>query len=84
MSSNTTQFEVTIPTELFERLGQYVSDENRNQFIVDVIDQELRRLKIEKALNDPEWSWASEKYPELDTVEGVNQYLGYLRGHRRI
>jgi len=51
----------------------------RNQFIVELIEREVKRLKLMKALEISFGAWSDEDHPDLMTVEDVDRYVRRLR-----
>lgn len=70
---------VTFPLSLLEELRAYIPKQERNQFIVETIEKELRRLQLQKALRESAGAWSDEDHPDLMTVEDVNGYVRRLR-----
>lgn len=75
----TQQIKVTIPTDLLTELTRYVSPRQQNQFILEGIEQALRRLRIQKAVDQSAGAWKAEDHPELDGPNGVEAYIRRLR-----
>jgi hypothetical protein len=72
---------VTFPISLLEELRRYVPRRERNKFIVEATEKELKRVRLLKILEDlrREPAWSDEDHPDLMTVEDVNRYIRRLR-----
>ena len=70
---------VTFPIPLLEELRRYVPRRERNRFIVEATEKELRRRRLLRALRDSAGAWSDEDHPDLMTVEDVNRYVRRLR-----
>ncbi|MDQ3249470.1 MAG: hypothetical protein M3Q45_09750 [Chloroflexota bacterium] len=51
----------------------------RNQFVVELIERELRRLRLLKAWDEAGGAWSDEDYPDLKTREDIDQRVRSLR-----
>lgn len=80
MAANThKRINVTFPETLLEDLREFVPKRERNQFIVETVEKELRRVRLQKALRTSAGAWSDEDHPDLMTVEDVNNYVRRLR-----
>ena len=70
---------VTFPLTLLEELREYVPQRERNKFIVETIEKELRSVRLQQVLRESAGAWSDEDHPDLMTVEDVNQYVRNLR-----
>jgi hypothetical protein len=70
---------VTFPTSLLEELKRYVPVRERNRFIVEATEKELRRRRLLKALRESAGAWRDEDHPDLQTPEDVDRYVRRLR-----
>jgi hypothetical protein len=77
----TKRINVTFPVSLLEELRRYVPRRERNKFIVEATEKELKRIRLRKVLEDlrREPAWSDEDHPDLMTVEDVNRYIRRLR-----
>lgn len=77
----TKRINVTFPVSLLEELRRYVPRRERNRFIVEATEKELKRTRLRKVLEDlrREPAWSDEDHPDLMTVEDVNRYVRRLR-----
>ena len=70
---------VTFPDSLLGELREYIPRRERNRFIVDTIEKELRHRRFRKAIRESAGAWSDEDHPDLMTVEDVNRYIDRLR-----
>ncbi|HMR66582.1 MAG TPA: hypothetical protein PKE64_21425 [Anaerolineae bacterium] len=72
---------VTLPADLLDELREEIPRRERNQFIVDVLEKELRKLRLKRVLDQlrQKAAWSDEDHPNLTTVEEVNVYVRELR-----
>ncbi len=70
---------VTFPNSLLEELREHIPKRKRNEFIVETIEKELRRIRLQQALRESAGAWSDEDHPDLMTVEDVNRYVRQLR-----
>jgi hypothetical protein len=70
---------VTFPISLLEELRRYAPRRERNKFIVETTEKELKRGRLLKALRESAGAWSDEDHPDLMTVEDVNRYIRRLR-----
>lgn len=70
---------VTFPVSLLKELREFIPRQERNQFIIETVEKELRRRQLSKALQESAGAWSDEDHPDLMTVEDVNDYVRRLR-----
>lgn len=75
----TKRINVTFPVSLLEELRRYVPRRERNRFIVEATEKELKRRRLLKALRDSAGAWSDEDHPDLMTIEDVNRCVRRLR-----
>jgi hypothetical protein len=75
----TTRINVSLPDPLLKDLRELIPPRERNQFIVELIEREVRRRKLLEALEISAGAWSDEDHPDLMTVEDVNRYVRRLR-----
>jgi hypothetical protein len=79
MTVETKRINVTFPIALLEELREYIPRRERNQFIIETVEKELRRIRFQQALQESAGAWSDADHPDLMTVEDVNQYIRRLR-----
>jgi hypothetical protein len=70
---------VTFPASLLEELRRYVPVRERNRFIVEATEKELRRQRLLVALRESAGDWRDEDHPDLPTPESIDRYVRRLR-----
>ncbi len=73
---------VTFPVSLLEKLRETLPRRERNHFIVEATEKELRRLKAEETLlylREHGPIWTVEDHPELATNEDIDRYVRNMR-----
>jgi len=80
MGARTTKrINVTFPVSLLEELKSCTRPRERNRFIIEATEKELRRRRLFKALRESAGAWSDKDHPDLRTVEDVNRYVRHLR-----
>ena len=74
-----TRINVALPAALLEEFKATVPPRQRNQFIVELVERELRRLRLLKAWEEAGGAWSDEDYPHLKTREDIDQWVRSLR-----
>lgn len=75
----TNRINIAFPEPLLIEFKELVPARKRNQFIVDAVNKEVRRLHLLKAIEDAAGSWSLEEHPELATSEDVDTYVRKMR-----
>ena len=75
----TNRMNIAFPAQLLTEFKELVPSRKRNQFIVDAIDKEVRRLRLLKAIEDAAGSWSVEDHPDLVTPEDIDIYVRTMR-----
>lgn len=68
---------VFLPEGLVADIDHFVGKRKRSSFITEVVERELRREKLLRALDDAAGCWKDEDHPELKTGSGA--YVAKLR-----
>jgi hypothetical protein len=71
-----------LPQDLIEELRQAVPKRAQSKLVAEALRNELRRLKLEKALQRSFGAWKDSDHPELS--KGATTYVRKLRKSRRI
>ncbi|MBU0513037.1 MAG: hypothetical protein KJ638_15230 [Chloroflexi bacterium] len=64
-----------LPKSLVENLRQYVPHRERTQFVADVLERELYRIRLHEALDKSYGAWKDEDHPELATGEDIDRWI---------
>lgn len=81
MSGATRQANFLLPEELLEEMKKNVSPRQQSRFVAEAVRKELRRLRLEKALDASFGAWKDEDHPELQ--EGTGCFVRGLRKSTR-
>jgi len=73
------RLEITIPMALFKELEANIPAEQRDRFFTDLLERELRRERLKRALKESAGAWKAEDHPELAEPDGVEKYVRRLR-----
>ena len=68
---------VAIPEDLTTRIDNIAGQENRIDFIVEVLEDEIRRRQQLEALEEAAGCWKDEDHPEL--ANGSDSFIRGLR-----
>ncbi|MFN8493470.1 MAG: hypothetical protein U0350_38075 [Caldilineaceae bacterium] len=77
--SNTGRINVALPADLLQEFRELVPARQRNQFIVDLVERELRRQRFAKAWAEAAGAWSDEDHPDLMTAEDIDRFVRKLR-----
>ncbi len=70
---------VLLPSSLLAELRELVPPRERSRFIAEATAQRLLQFKQQKALRESRGAWTDENHPDLQTQEGVRNWLQELR-----
>jgi hypothetical protein len=65
MSTTQERALVPIPLALAREIDAVAGSRRRSAFVVDLVEEELRRQRLLKALDDAAGCWKDEDHPEL-------------------
>jgi hypothetical protein len=75
----TKRMNITLPGDLLHELYALIPPRKRNQFIVELLERELRRQRLLKVLEETSGAWSEEDYPHLKTRDDIDHYVRQLR-----
>jgi len=64
-----------LPKPLVEKLRESIPARERTQFIADLLERELYRLRVREAWRLSAGAWCDEDYPELTTGEDIDRWI---------
>ena len=64
-----------LPKSLVDDLREIIPARERTQFVVDVLERELYRLRVREALRVSAGAWRDEDHPELATGEDIDRWI---------
>jgi hypothetical protein len=77
MSTATRQANFLLPEDLVEELRKSVPRREQSKVIAEALRKELKRLKLQKALETSFGSWKAEDHPELQ--QGTEAFIKNMR-----
>lgn len=81
MSSATKQANFLLPEDLLKDLRKTVSSRQQSKVVTDALRKELKRLKLEKALETSFGAWKDKDHPEMR--DGATAYVAKIRKSAR-
>ncbi len=82
MSTITKQANFLLPEDLLDDLRKTVSARQQSKVVSEALRKELKRIKLEKALQTSFGAWKDKDHPELK--KGVDAYVRHLRKSTRM
>jgi hypothetical protein len=82
MSTATRQANFLLPEDLIEELRKSVPRREQSKVIAEALRKELKRLKLQKALETSFGAWKGEDHPELQ--QGTEAFIKSLRKSDRL
>lgn len=82
MSTATRQANFLLPEDLVEELRKSVPKREQSKVIAEALRKELKRLKLQNALETSFGAWKSEDHPELQ--QGTEAFIKTLRKSDRL
>ena len=71
--------QVVLPRALLGEMDKVVPSRKRSEFITEILEKELKRLRLREALHEAAGSWSEKDYPHLKTREDINRYVRTMR-----
>ncbi len=62
---------VIIPSELVTEIDELVGKRARSRFLTELAAQEVKRLRLLRALEHPKPAWKEQNHPELKAGSGA-------------
>jgi len=78
MTVMTKQANFLLPEDVLDELKKTVSKGRQSKVVAEALRKELKRLKLEKALQTSFGAWKDKDHPELKTGTGA-----FIRGLRK-
>lgn len=70
---------IAFPDPLYNALNELIPANEHNQFIVDVLNRELNRVRLMKVIEETCGVWTIENHPDLATPEDMDAYVRRMR-----
>ncbi len=64
-----------LPKSLVDDLRRYIPERQRTQFVTDVLNQELYRIRVRNALRSSAGAWSDEAHPEMATGKDIDRWI---------
>ena len=74
-SSTSARMKVLLPVEVAKDLGGDVSLCKHAHFVAEVMERELRRLRLEAALDVSAGAWSDEDHPDLADGPAIDRWI---------
>jgi len=73
---------ILFPASLLAELKEVVPPRERNRFIVQATEKELRRVRLARVIEElrEKPAWRDEDHPDLGSIEDVARWLYRVRG----
>jgi len=72
---------VLLPAEVADDLRARVPPRKRARFVAQAVERELRRLRIETALDVSAGAWEDADHPELSDGPAIDRWIAEGRAH---
>ena len=72
---------VLLPAEVADDLRARVPPRKRARFVAQAVERELRRLRIETALDVSAGAWEGADHPELSDGPAIDRWIAEGRAH---
>lgn len=82
MSTTVRQANFLLPENLLEDLKKSVPKRQQSKLVTDALKKELKRLKLEKSLQESFGAWKDRDHPELKS--GTEAYIRATRKSTRL
>ena len=70
-----------LPAEVADDLRARVPPRKRARFVAQAVERELRRLRIETALDVSAGAWEDADHPELSDGPAIDRWIAEGRAH---
>ncbi|HSP05527.1 MAG TPA: ribbon-helix-helix domain-containing protein [Acidobacteriota bacterium] len=70
--------QIVFPEDLLQELDRAVKKRERSDFVVQAVQEKLRKLKLEKVVGEAAGIW--KDHPDFQTDAQVRKHLERLRG----
>lgn len=76
---DTKEINLNVPIKLLEELQLYLPNWQEEQFLLDLLERELRRVRLQQAWEQSAGVWSDEDHPDLKTAEDIEAYIRQIR-----
>ena len=82
MGATAKQANFVIPEDILDDLRKHVARRQQSRFVAEALRKELKRLRLETALEESFGAWKDKDHPEL--AEGVDKFVRKTRKSSRL
>jgi hypothetical protein len=82
MGAAAKQANFVIPEDILEDLRKNVARRQQSRFVADALKKELKRLRLETAMEESFGAWKGKDHPELK--EGAEEFVRKTRKSSRL
>ena len=72
---------ILLPASLAKDLREAVPARKRARFVAEAVERELRRLRLQAALDASAGAWADADHPELADGPAIERWIAEGRAH---
>lgn len=82
MGATAKQANFVIPEDILDDLRKHVARRQQSRFVAEALRKELKRLRLETALEESFGAWQDKDHPEL--TEGAEKFVRKTRKSSRL
>ncbi|KAF0216761.1 MAG: hypothetical protein FD174_3584 [Geobacteraceae bacterium] len=82
MGTTAKQANFVIPEDILDDLRKHVARRQQSRFVAEALRKELKRLRLETALEESFGAWKDKDHPEF--MEGAEEYVRKTRKSSRL
>jgi hypothetical protein len=82
MGATAKQANFVIPEDILDDLRKHVARRQQSRFVAEALKKELKRLRLETAMEESFGAWKEKDHPELK--EGVEEFVRNARKSSRL
>ncbi len=75
VSSASVRMNILLPAGVAKDLREYVPPRKRARFVADAVERELRRLRLEAALDASAGAWQDADHPDLADGPAIDRWI---------
>jgi len=75
LNSASVRINVLLPAGVAKDLREYVPSRKRARFVAEAVERELRRLRLQAALEASAGAWQDEDHPELADGPAIDRWI---------
>lgn len=82
MGISVRQANFVIPEDILEDLRKHVARRQQSRFVAEALRKELKKLRLESALENSFGAWGDNDHPDL--AEGTEEFVRKIRKSTRL